>query len=428
MLMAAAASVAVVVVALTPGFSTASSGSTTSLTSDTTTGHRMGGQPGQALSPREFRLTMERLFGQHAVFSVQLIQAPADIAAGSGNNEFAAAARDALQRNTRELGQAVAAMHGRRAGAQFAALWRRRVAALEEYGTARAVGNAAAATAAQQDMTRTASEYGQLVARLAGAGESSARQAAADLQARTRPLLEATDAHAAGQYPAASTRARAAYAALFRQGLAFTVETTPGHARRLTAESTSQATDLRSALGELFGEHAALAFDTSRAVVSDSPAAPASADALNANTAAIVEAVRAALGPRAAPFSQAWAAHINALMQFAVAVAGDDDEAQSRARAALDQFPARLGGVFARVAGGPVGRTLEASLQMHDQQLLQQVTAFAAGDYESSVQLAFRGYDHMFGVARVLADALDGMAKAAAPRRGARTGAGGMAR
>ena len=58
-------------------------------------------------------------------------------------------------------------------------------------------------------------------------GRSSARQAAADLQARTRPLLAATDAYAAGQYPAASTRARAAYAALFRQGLAFIVETTP---------------------------------------------------------------------------------------------------------------------------------------------------------------------------------------------------------
>ena len=123
-----------------------------------------------------------------------------------------------------------------------------------------------------------------------------------------------------------------------------------------------------------------------------------------------------------------WAAHIAALMQFAVAVAGDDDAAQSRARAALDQFPARLGAVLARVAGGPAGRALVTSLQMHDQQLLQQVTAFAAGDYESSAQLASHGYDHMFGVARVLADALESMATAAAPRRGARTGAGGMAR
>jgi hypothetical protein len=428
MLTAAAASVGIVI-ALTQGFSTASIGLLASSSSASPTAGRPEGNHAAAPSPGEFRLTMERLLGQHAVLAVRLMQAPADVAAGSKDNGFVATARDALQRNSRDLGRAVATMHGRRAGAQLAALWRQRVVALEAYGTARASGDEAAATAAQQDLARTAARYGQLVAELAGAGKSSARQAAADLQARTQPLLASTDAYAAGQYPAASTRARAAYAALFRQGLAFSVQATPGHARGRTARFAGQATDLRSALGELFGEHAALAFDAGRAVVSGSPAAPATADALNANTAAVVEAIRAALGPKeAAAVSQVWAAHVDALMQFSIAVAGSDDAAQAQARATLDQFPARLGSVLAGVAGGPAGRTLARSLQLHDQQLLQQVTAFAAGDYESSAHLASHGYNHMFGVALVLADALESRATAAAPRRGARTGAGGMAR
>jgi hypothetical protein len=357
------------------------------------------------------------------------MRAPADVAAGTEDTGFADAARAELERDTREIAQEVAAMYGKRAGARFATLWRARTVALEAYGTARAAADEAGAAAARQELARSADQYGSLVAGLARSGNVAARQAAADLQGRTRALLAATDAYAAGQYPDAFTQARAAYSALFRQGLAFVTEATPS-ARGSTVGFAGQATDLRSALGELFGEHAALAFDVSRAVVAESPAAPASADALNVNTAAVVEAVRAALGPEAATaVSPVWAAHIDALMQFAVAVADNDDAAQARARAALDQFPARLGAVLAGVAGsGAAARRLVASLRKHDQLLLQQVTAFAAEDYTSSAQLAYQGYDHMFSLARMLADALEGRATAAAPRRGAHTGAGGMSR
>jgi hypothetical protein len=426
-LLTAAVATFALVAADAQGFSTASSGLAASTSS--TAGKHGGMGEHTTLSPGEFRLTMERLLGQHAVLAVWLMRAPADVAAGTEDAGFDAA-RAELQRDTREIAQAVAAMHGKKAGARFAALWRARASALEAYGTARAAGDEAGVAAAQQELAQTSDRYGSLVAALAGSGDASAGQAAAGLQSRTAPLLAATDAYAAGQYPDAFTRARAAYSALFRQGLAFVTEAAPSRARGSTAGFAGQATDLRSALGELFGEHAALAFDASRAVVSASPAAPATADALNVNTAAVVEAVRAALGPEAATaVSQVWAAHIDALMQFAVAVAGDDDAAQARARAALDQFPARLGAVLAGVAGGGLAaRRLVASLRKHDQLLLQQVTAFAAEDYTSSAQLAYRGYDHMFSLARMLADALEGRATAAAPRRGAHTGAGGMSR
>lgn len=426
-LTAAAATVALAVVAA-QGFSTAASGPAASKSSASPAAehHPEGGRKGMP-SPAEFRLTMERLFGQHAVLTAWLMRTPADVAAGTEDAGFADAARDELQRNTRELAQAVTAMHGKKAGAQLAALWRARVQALEAYGTARAAADPTAAAAAQQELARTSDRYGSLVAALAGDGGAAGR-ASTDLQARTKPLLAATDAYAAGQYPQAFAAARVAYAQLYRQGLAFATGTGAGSAHGGTAGVASQATDLRSALGELFGEHAALAFDASRTVVAESPAGAAAADALNANTADVVEAVRAALGPQAATaVSQVWAAHIDALMQFAVAVAGGDDAAQARARAALDQFPARLGSVLAGVAGGATPR-LVTSLQRHDEQLLQQVTAFAAQDYPRSAALAYHGYDHMFDVARMLAAALEARSTAAAPRRGAHTGAGGMAR
>jgi hypothetical protein len=420
-LIAVAATVALAAVAA-PGFSTAASGPTAGRSSASPAAHHHDGAPMGKPSPAEFRLMMERLFGQHAVLAAWLMRAPAEEAAGGAESTgFTDAARAELQRNTRELTQAVAAMHGKAAGAKFATLWRARTKALEGYGVARASADQVGATVAEQELARTANRYGVLVVGLGGDGTA----AMTDLQTRTKPLLAATDAYAAGQYPQAFSQARDAYAQMYRQGLAFAAETT---ANGSTAGIASQATDLRSALGELFGEHAALAFDASRTVVAQSPAGPAAADALNANTADVVEAVRAALGPQTATaVSQVWAAHIDALMQFAVAVASGDDAAQSRARGALDQFPARLGTVLAGVAGD-AAPTLVTSLQQHDEQLLQQVTAFAAEDYPRSAALAYHGYDHMFGVARMLAGALEARSMAAAPRRGAHTGDGGMSR
>jgi len=137
--MLTAASVAVCVV-FTQGFSTASGG-LANVTSDSASGHRLGGRPGQALSPREFRLTTERLLGHHAVLAAWLMRAPADVASGSDAEGFADAGRAELRRNTRELVDAVASVHGAKAGAQFAALWQARLAALEAYGTGRAAAD-----------------------------------------------------------------------------------------------------------------------------------------------------------------------------------------------------------------------------------------------------------------------------------------------
>jgi hypothetical protein len=197
----------------------------------------------------------------------------------------------------------------------------------------------------------------------------------------------------------------------------------------LPAGFDSPPARLRSALGRLLGEHVELAFDATRAVVSGSPAADAAAGALDQNTQDVVAAMRAALGPAdGTTFSSIWADHIDALVRFAVAVADRDDTAQAKARAALDTFPRRLGEVLAGVSHGSVAaQTVVAALHEHDEQLLQQVTAYAARDYATSHDLAYAGYDHMFAIAETLAEALEGGTAATAPRGGAATGGGGTA-
>jgi hypothetical protein len=192
----------------------------------------------------------------------------------------------------------------------------------------------------------------------------------------------------------------------------------------------SPAENLRSGLGQLLGEHVELAFDATRAIVAGQPAAEAAAKALNENTQDILAAMHGAVGDQAsATFGRVWAAHINALVAFSVGVADDSDKAQAAARATLDDFPGRLSAVLAPLSQGNVAaRTVVAALREHDQQLLQQVTAYAAKDYDTSHDLAYAGYDHMFAIAATLADVLGGEAGGTAPHGGADTGAGGTAR
>jgi hypothetical protein len=243
-------------------------------------------------------------------------------------------------------------------------------------------------------------------------------------------MVGATDAYADQDYDRAYELQRTAYTAMFATGKALAGAALKDGNGELPVEFEAPSEELRSGLGRLLGEHVELAFDATRAIVAGNPAAEAAAQGLNSNTGEILAAMRGAVGARAASaFSGIWAEHIDALVDFAVAVADDDDAAQSAARARLDGFPRRLSSFLSPPSGsGDAADTVISALRTHDQQLLQQVTAYAATDYASSHDLAYSGYDHMFAVARTLADVLERLASAGAPRGGAATGGGGLAR
>ena len=247
------------------------------------------------------------------------------------------------------------------------------------------------------------------------------------MAAHIHHLVDAVDAYADDDYLAAYEDERTAYAAMFSTGKTLSGAAVASKSGELPAGFASPPSQLRSALGRLLGEHVELAFDATRAVVTGGPSAEAAAGALNANTEEIIAAMQAALGAAdAEEFSRIWAAHIDALVTFAVAVADGDDEAQARARARLDTFPRQLGTLLPGVSGGQVpADTVIAALREHDLQLMQQVTAYAAKDYSTSHNLAYEGYDHMFAIADVLADVLVGRVGATAPLGGAGTGGGG---
>ena len=376
-----------------------------------------------AATPRDVRLLMEKLLGHHAILMVRLMRGSVD-----GEPDFVEAADGALQRNTEELSGAVSSVYGEESAAKFSALWTEHVESLTAYSRALADEDDAAADAAKADLDAYSAKYGEFISGVTE-GELTSSAVADDVGAHIQHLLDVTDSYAAGDYAEAFAGERTAYAAMFGTGKAISGAAVSPGSGELPAGFDSAPAELRSALGRLLGEHVELAFDATRAVVSGNAAAEAAAGALNENTQEIIAAMQGALGTKTGKeFSRIWAAHINAVVTFSIAVADADDEAQARARTTLDEFPRQLGAVLPAVSGGKVAAdTVIAALRQHDQQLLQQVTAYAAKDYSTSHDLAYEGYDHMFAIANTLAEALEGSMAGSAPRGGAGTGGGGTA-
>ena len=370
----------------------------------------------------DVRLTLERLLGHHAVLMIRLMRGPID-----KEPTFVVAAQQALDRNTNELVSAVAQVYGADAGTEFRSMWQEHIAALQQYSQAVASGDADGRRQASSTLRSYSAQYGDLIERVTH-GRLASAVVAEGVARHIRHMVRATDAYADGHYEQAFEMERVAYAAMFATGKALAGAAHHDAHGELPVAVDSPSESLRSGLGRLLGEHVELAFDATRAIVAGQPAAGAAAQALNANTADILAAMNGAVGAEAASsFGEVWATHIDALVAFSVAVADNDDAAQSKARASLDRFPGRLSSLLAPLSHGNVAAApVVAALREHDQQLLQQVTAYAARDYATAHKLAYAGYDHMFAIAGTLADVLAGRSAAAAPHGGAGTGGGGM--
>jgi hypothetical protein len=379
---------------------------------------------GPSSAPDDVRLALEQLLGHHAVLMVRLMRGPID-----REPEFVAAAEGALARNTDELVAAVGQVYGPDAGARFRSLWTEHITALQDYSQAVAAQSASDKERAMEVLDAYAARYGDLLAGLTRRRLTSA-QVAEGVAAHIHHMIGATDAYAARDYSEAYELQRTAYAAMFATGKAMAGAALQKENGELPVDFDAPSEELRSGLGRLLGEHVELAFDATRAIVAGNEAAEAAAAALDRNTGEILTAMRGAVGARAASaFGDIWADHIDALVDFSVAVADGDDVAQSAARAHLDRFPSRLSSFLSPPSGDAAAAdTVISALRTHDQQLLQQVTAYAARDYAASHDLAYSGYDHMFAVARTLADVLEGRASTGAPLGGAATGGGGLAR
>ena len=158
----------------------------------------------------------------------------------------------------------------------------------------------------------------------------------------------------------------------------------------------------------LLGEHMELIIDAQRATFAGSSEFKAAAAQVNANSATLAQAMGAIVGPKkAAEFQSAWANHVEGLLAYSTAVAGNDEAAKATATQNLDGFAARLALYFSDIVRNelPV-EALTDVLSVHDKHLIDQVNAYAVNDYAKAQQMQLEGYQQMLGVANTLVGAI----------------------
>ena len=392
--------------------------------SPTTAAHHATDTTGTAAaanaSPKELGAQFEQLLGQHALLAMRLARSEVTNA-----SDFGQVAETSLEANTDALSQLVGTAYDDNQGDRFKQLWQGYVTDLSSYTNGVASQDASAKQAARADLMAYCDDYG---AWLAGASNGQVRAGDAVRTARTRVvgLIKQVDAYAADDYDQAYKIERQAYQSTFTAGATLAkASVTPKAATSLDAPPER----LRSAFAMLLGEHMELIIDAQRATFAGSSEFKAAAAQVNANSATLAQAMGAIVGPKkAAEFQSAWANHVEGLLAYSTAVAGNDEAAKATAAQNLDGFAARLALYFSDIVRNalPV-EALTDVLGVHDKHLIDQVNAYAANDYAKAQQMQLEGYQQMLGVADTLVGAIQKTVQAQQPAGGSLTGGGGTA-
>ena len=198
-------------------------------------------------------------------------------------------------------------------------------------------------------------------------------------------------------------------AATAGNGPTATADMHTGHTTRTTAAATVTASDLRSTLGRMLGEHAALAMNATNLGVTGSKSFPAAAKALDRNSVELSKAIGALYGPAAGkkfldgPFQ--WRAHIGFFVDYTVALAKKDKAGQATAVKNLTTYT-KMHGAFLAGATGLPKLAVQNDLLGHVLELKNQLDAYAAGNYTKAANLYRDAYAHMFMTGDLLAGAI----------------------
>lgn len=378
--------------------------------------------PAQAppATPADLRVGFESLLGHHATLVNRLVRTVL-----RGDPDLVEAANQALVLNTEDLTGVITDLHGQAAGDEFESLWASHTDYLVDYARGVADGDQAGRDAARAALDHYRTAFGAFVEGASG-GRVSAADVAGALGPHVDHLTGFADAFHAGDFGRAYELQRQAFAHMFptAQVLAAALADPASSA---TPGDTAQ--ELRSNLGLLLGEHLELMVDAMRAAVVGAPEFDAAAAALGANQAQLTGALDSLVGAeQAAQFNEAWAHHIELLVRYSVAVADGDTAAAENLRVELVSVRDRIAASFSALTGGAIPVEAAAvALAPHDELLVDQVEAYADGDYPRAHQLAFEGYQHMFHTVAAVAPAIESYLASRAPVGGAQTGGGGLA-
>jgi sortase (surface protein transpeptidase) len=169
---------------------------------------------------------------------------------------------------------------------------------------------------------------------------------------------------------------------------------------------TASPGDAALRLQALLGQHHVLAADLMRGRLrNDEDFAQAATAAVGQNTDELAEVIAGVAGEdQATRFMTLWNEHVTSLFTYARGLATNDPAVRDEARTALDRFRADGAEFIAEATSGRLTReAVRTELGTHDDHLMQQADAYAAGDYARANELYREGYQHAYALGSVLA-------------------------
>ncbi|WP_347757054.1 hypothetical protein [Agrococcus sp. ProA11] len=273
--------------------------------------------------------------------------------AGPDSAQFEAAAA-ALDTNSVDLSEAVASLSDEERGADFLALWREHVGYFVDYAVAVKGGDDAAAEEALMNLDGYTEEAGAFFEEVSG-GELPADAVSENLVMHIETLSAAIDAFAAGETTATDTLQEAAsHVVGTSEVLAGGLATAAG----LEGDVADEASTLRTQLVAGLQEHVYLAGITVFTAYTaedgvESPAFEGAAATLDANSVALSEAIGTLAGEEnGTAFLGLWREHIGYFVDYATAIATDDQAAADQALMDLDGYRPTAGAFFEEISGG----------------------------------------------------------------------------
>ncbi len=330
-----------------------------------------------------------------------------------GFEAFAAALNGPTDSNSADLSAAIGSAYGDDVGQAFDGLWRSEahIPALVAYTQAVAADDQAGADQAVEDLLGYAETFGTTLNQVNGSLPADAVTEAVTMHITT--LKDVVDAQHAGDQPAVYSSLREAYGHMAGMAEVLAGATAQQFPDQFDGDASSPAASLRAGLTSLLREHVFLAAHaTGAALGGRAEQFEAAATALNgpsdSNTADIVAAVGSVYGDEVAnAFDGLWRSedHIPAVVAYTQALAAGDDAAAQAAVDDLLAYAQTFGTTMASVNPNLPADAVTEAIVGHATTLKAVIDAQAAGDVAATARLLREAVHHMSDTAAVLASA-----------------------
>ena len=279
-----------------------------------------------------------------------MLTAKATDAALGGRTDELNAYATLLNQNGTDIGAYLGKVYGSDAENQFNTIWAQHIGFFVEYTNAVAKKDDVAKKKAQDELdNQYVPQFAQFLAGATGLPEDAVAKLTQEHVATTEAVI---DAQAAGDWTAAYTALRTAYAhmSMIGDALAPAIATK----NNISGDASTPAVGFRTALDQLLQEHLYLTtFATDAALGGRTDEFNAAAKALGDNGTDIGNAIGKIYGQDAQKqFNQIWTDHIGYFVDYTTAVAKKDDAAK---QTALDNLNNRYVPAFAAFLAGATG-------------------------------------------------------------------------